>query len=84
MNHALFQFIAEYREPATTALLWAEINSIRLYAHNPVPELPQSMEQLDAELKRLESQGRVVCSGTGHWMVVAVRKPQMELFNARS
>lgn len=72
----LEQFIAEYREPATLALLWAEINSIRLYAHNPVPELPQTMDELDAELKRLAVAGRVRCV-EGKWGVV-VREPKVE------
>lgn len=61
MNEPLYDFICEYREPATSELLYGEINSIRVYARNPLVGLPASLDELEDELRLLMVAGRLAC-----------------------
>ena len=69
MNELLITFLAEYREPATRELLWGEIHSIRTFTRNTLEGLPETIDELDDELRLLLVEGRLACEG-GLWRVV--------------
>lgn len=70
MNEPLVLFLAQYREPATTAELWAEIALVKGWSE--AADLPHTHAELDAELRKLLIAGRLACEG-GLWRVVPVR-----------
>lgn len=67
MNASLYQFICEFREPATTAELWAELSMVAKWSK--AADLPASHQELADELRLLLVGGYLACDG-GLWRPV--------------
>lgn len=72
MTDAVLEFLLHFPPPASTVELWGEINSVRVYACNPMSDLPATSEALNDALRLLVVAGKVELVN-GQWKPLAQR-----------